>query len=154
MAALCSQNGRNIDRVTLQGASPSSVLAWEEVSTGRTGTCDLWGRDMTASAAAAFSAAECSDSWLEWSAIAQFSKSSTSALRVIPGFQGILGVVAAGITCTLSCGGVVHSGSSGGSRGISILMCGCSSVVMLEPLCSSSGKLMVTGWSPPFKPTR
>ena len=82
-----------------------------------------------------------------------FSKSSTSAIRLILGFQGVLGVVAVGIACAPSSGRVVHSGSSGESTGMSILRCGCSSVVMLEPLCSGSGKSMVTGWSSPFKPT-
>ena len=83
----------------------------------------------------------------------QFSKSLTSAVRLILGFQGVLGVVAARIACTLPSGGVVCSGSSGVGKGMSILICGCLSVVMLEPLCSGSGKLMVTGWSLPFKPT-
>ena len=108
---------------------------------------------MTASAAATFPVADCSDLQLESSAMPHFSKSSTSAVRLILGFQGVLGVVAAGIACTPPSGRVVHSGSSGGSRGISILMCGCSSVVTLELLCSSSGKLMVTSWFPPFKLT-
>ena len=108
---------------------------------------------MNASAAATFSEAECSDSWLELFAMPHFSKSLTSALRLILGFQGILGVVIAGIGCALPSGGVVHSGSSGESRGMSILMCRCLSVVMLELLCSGSGKVMVTGWLPPFKPT-
>ena len=49
-----------------------------------------------------------------------FSKSSTSAIRVILGFQGVLGVVVNGIACTLPSGGVVHSGSLGESRGTSI----------------------------------
>ena len=101
---------------------------------------------MTASAVATFPVVECSDSQLESSAIARVSKSLTSVTRLILGFQGALGGVAAGIACTLPSGRVVHSGSSGGSRGISILMCGCLSVVMLELLCSSSGKVMVTGW--------
>ena len=83
-----------------------------------------------------------------------FSKSSTSTISLILGFQGVLGVVADGIACTLPSGRVVHSGFSGESRGMSILMCRCLSVVSLEPLCSSSGRVVVTGWLPPFKPTR
>ena len=67
---------------------------------------------MTASAAAAFSVVECSDLQLESSAMPCFSKASTSALRVILGFQGVLGVAIAGIGCALPNGGVVHSGSS------------------------------------------
>ena len=153
MAAVCSCGGRNIDRITLQGSLPLPTLAWEEVSIGRAGTSALWGRDMTASAAAAFSAAECSDLQLESSAMPHFSKSLTSTIRLILGFQGVLGVVAAGIACAPPSGRVVHSGSSGESRGMSILICGYSSVVMLELLCSGSGRVMVTGWSPPFKPT-
>ena len=134
-------------------ASPSPTLAWEEVSTGGSGTSNLWDRDITASAVAAIPAVECSDLQLELSTIAQSRKSLTSALRLILDFQGVLGVVATGIVCTLPSGRVVHSGSSGESRGMSIFMCGCSLVVMQEPLCSGSGKLMVTGWLPPFKPT-
>ena len=111
------------------------------------------GWDMTASAAAAFSKAECLVSWLESSAMPHFSKSLTSAVRLILGFQGVLGVVANGIACTLPSGRVVHSDSLGESRVMSILMCRCSLVVMLEPLCSSSGRVMVTSWSLQFKPT-
>ena len=69
----------------------------------------------------------------------QFSKSLTSAVRVILGFQGVLGVVAARIACALPSGRVVHSGSLGVGKGMSILIYECSLVVMLEPLCSSSG---------------
>ena len=83
-----------------------------------------------------------------------FSKSLTSAVRLILGFQGVLGVVADGIACTQPSGRVLHSGSSGKSRRMSILMCGCLLVVMLELICSGSGRVMVTGWLPPFKPTR
>ena len=50
-------------------------------------------------------------------------------------------------------GRVVCSGSSGVGNGMLIYKWGCSSVVMLEPLCSSSSKSMVTDWSHPFKPT-
>ena len=53
-----------------------------------------------------------------------FSKSSTSAVRLILGFQGVLGVVAVGIACTPPSGRVVHSGSSGKSMGMSILKWG------------------------------
>ena len=73
VAAVCSCNGRNIDRVTLQGSLPSTILAWEEVSTGGARASDLWDRDMTATTAATFPAVECSDLQLESSAIAQFS---------------------------------------------------------------------------------
>ena len=41
----------------------------------------------------------------------QFSKSSTSAIRLILGFQGVLGIVAAGVAYALPSGRVVHSGS-------------------------------------------
>ena len=82
------------------------------------------------------------------------SKSLTSAIRLILGFQGVLGVVAARIACDLPSGRVVHSGASGVGKGMSICRCGCLSVVMLEPLCSGSGKSMVTSWLLPFKPTR
>ena len=34
---------------------------------------------------------------------------------------------------------------------MSILICGCSSVLMLESLCSGSGKSVVTGWSSPIQ---
>ena len=106
----------------LREASPSSILAWEEVLTGRGGASDLWDGDMTASAVAAFPVMECSGLQLELSVIAQVSTSSTSVARLILGFQGVLGEVAAGIVCALPSGGVVHPGSSGGSTGMSILM--------------------------------
>ena len=83
----------------------------------------------------------------------QFSKSSTSAVRMILGFQRVLGMVSMGVACTPPGGGVVHSGSPGVGKGMSICKKGCSSVVMLEPLCSSSGKSMITNWLHPFKPT-
>ena len=81
----------------------------------------------------------------------QFSKSLTSAIRVILGFQGGLGVVAARVACTPPSGRVVHSASSGVGKGMSILIYECSSVVMLEPLCSGSGKSMVTGLVTPVQ---
>ena len=83
----------------------------------------------------------------------QFSKSLTSAIRMILGFQGVLGVVTVRIACAPPSGRVVHSGSSGVGKGMSILRYECSLVVMLELLCSSSGKSMVTDWLPLFKPT-
>ena len=103
-------------------ASPSSILAWEEVLTGRGGASDLWDGDMAASAVAAFPMAECSNTWLDLSTITRVSRSLTSVAMLILGLKGVLGEVAAGIECTLPSGGVVHSGSSGGSTGISILM--------------------------------
>ena len=69
------------------------------------------------------------------------------------GFGGVWGELAAGMVCTSSTSKVVHSGSSGGGGGILILMYGCSFVVMLAPLCSGSGKVVVTGSSFSFKPT-
>ena len=69
------------------------------------------------------------------------------------GFGGVLGELAAGMVCASSTGKVVHFGSSRGGGGILILMYGCSFVVMLAPLCSSSGKVVVTGSSFPFRPT-
>ena len=84
----------------------------------------------------------------------QFSKSLTFAIRVILCFQGVLGVVAARAACAPPSGRVVHSSSSGVGKGMSVLIYECLSVVMLELLCSSSGKSVVTDWLPPFKPTR
>ena len=55
----------------------------------------------------------CSDSWLDSSAIAQISRSSTSAAMLILGFKGVLGELAAGMACALPSGGVVHSSSLG-----------------------------------------
>ena len=69
-------------------ASASSILAWEEVSTGRGGTSDLWDGDVTTSTVAAFPMGECSDSWLDSSAITQVSRSSTSVAMLILGFRG------------------------------------------------------------------
>ena len=106
--------GETLTGLLSREASPSSTLAWEEVSIGGAETSALWDRDMTASTAAAFSVAECLDLQLESSTMPHFSKASTSALRLILGFQGVLGVVIAGIGCTLPNGRVVHSGSSEG----------------------------------------
>ena len=55
-------------------------------------------------------------------------------------------MVSTGVACALPSGGVVHSGSSGLGKGMLICKWGCSSVVMLELLCSGSGKLMITNW--------
>ena len=63
-------------------------------------------------------------------------------------------MVSAGVAGTPHSGRVVHSGSSVVGKGMSICRWGCLSVVMLELLCSSSGKSMMTSWSLPFKPTR
>ena len=63
---------------------------------------------------------------------------------LILGFWGGLGELAAGMVCTSPSGEVVCSGSSGGGGGISILIYGCSFVVMLALLCSDSGKVIIT----------
>ena len=96
--------------------------------------------------------AECSGSWLQLSTMPQLIRSLTSAVRVTLGFQRVLGMLSIGVPGALP-GGVVHFGSSGVGKGMLICKWGCSSVVTLEPLSSSSGKSMVTNWSPPFKPT-
>ena len=113
---LCGGDSVSVD------ASPFSILAWEEVPTGGGGASDLWDRDMAASSVAAFPIVECSNLWLELSAIAWVSRSSTSVARLILGFKGVFGEVAAGMVCGLPSGGVVCSGSSGESTGILILM--------------------------------
>ena len=134
-------------------AFTSSILAWEEVSTGRGGASDLWGGDMTASTVAAFPMGECSDSWLDSSAITWVRRSLTSAAMLTLCFWGVGGKLAAEMVCTLSTSKVVHSGSSLGGGGILILMYGFSFVVMLALLCSSSGKVVVTSLLFPFRPT-
>ena len=84
----------------------------------------------------------------------QFSKSLTSAVRVILGFQGVLGIVAAGVACAPSSGRVVHSGSSGVVKGMSICRWGCfvssDARAAMQQFCKS----MITDWLHPFKPTR
>ena len=72
---------------------------------------------------------------------------------LILGFKGVLGELAAGMVCTSPSSKVVCSGSSGGGREIWILMYGCSFAVMLAPLCSGSGKVIITGLLSTFKPT-
>ena len=62
-------------------------------------------------------------------------------------------MLSTGVPGTLPSSGVVCSGSLGVGNGMSICKWGYLSVVMLEPLCSGSGKLMVTDWLHPFKPT-
>ena len=70
-------------------ASASSILAWEEVLTGRGEASDLQGGDMTASTVAAFPMGECSNSWLDSSTIAQVRRSLTSAAMLTLGFGGV-----------------------------------------------------------------
>ena len=60
--------------ILLTEASASSILAWEEVSTGRGGASDLQDGGVTASTVAAFTMGECSNLWLDSSAIAQVSR--------------------------------------------------------------------------------
>ena len=81
------------------------------------------------------------------------SKSLTSAIRVTLGFPGVLGVMSVGVACALPKGRVVHSGSSGVGKEMLIHRWGCSPEVTLEPLYSSSGRLMMTSWSLLFRPT-
>ena len=121
--------------------------------TGRDRASDLWGGNVIASTVAAFPMGECSDLWLDLSAIAWVKRSSTSAAMLTLGFGGVSGKLAAERGCASSTGEVVHSGSSRGGGGISILMYKCSFVVMLALLCSGSGKVVVTGLSFPFRPT-
>ena len=108
---------------------------------------------MTTSTVVAFLIGECSDLWLDSSTIARVSRSSTSVAMLILGFGGVLGELAAGMVCTSPSGKVVCSGSSGVGVGISIIMYGCSFVVMLAPLCSSSAKVVITGSLFLFRPT-
>ena len=82
--------GETLAGLLSREASPSSILAWEEVSTGRGGASDLWDGDMTASAVVAFPMAECSDSQLDWSAITWVNRSLTSVAMLILGFKGLV----------------------------------------------------------------
>ena len=61
-------------------------------------------------------------------------------------------MLSTGVACAPPSGGVRCSGSSRVDKGMSVCKRGCSSVVMLELLCSGSGKSMVTDWLHPFKP--
>ena len=108
---------------------------------------------MTASTVMTFPMGECSDLWLDVSAIAWVRRSLTSTAMLTLGFGGVMGELAAGMVCTSSTGKTVHSGSPRGGGGILILMYGCSFVVMLALLCSGSGRVVVTGLPSPFKPT-
>ena len=135
-------------------ASPSSILAWEEVLTGGGGASDLWDGDMTASTVAAFPMVECSNSQLDSSAITQVSRSSTSIAMLILGFKGVLGGSSCWDKCVLCLvAKLCILVPLRGSTGILSLMCGCLVVVTLAPLCSGSGRVMVTGCSFLFKPT-
>ena len=81
--------GEMLAGIPLREASTSSILAWEEVLTGRGGASDLWDGDVTASTVVAFPIGECSDSWLDSSAIAWVSRSLTSVAMLILGFGGV-----------------------------------------------------------------
>ena len=72
---------------------------------------------------------------------------------LILGFGGVLGELAAGMVCTSSTSKAVCSDFSRGDGGILILVYGCSFVVMLAPLLSSFGRVVVTGSLSLFKPT-
>ena len=113
--------------------------------TNRGGASDLWDGDVTASTVAAFPMGECSNSWLHPSTIAQVSRSLISVAMLILSFRGGLGELAAGMMCASPSSRVVCSGSSGGGRGLLILMYGCSFAVTLVPLCIGSGKVIMTG---------
>ena len=56
--------------------------------TGRGEASDLWGGYVTASTVTAFPVGECSNSWLDSSAIAQVSRSLTSVAMLILGLGG------------------------------------------------------------------
>ena len=77
----------------------------------------------------------------------------TSAMRVIPGFQGALGQVIIGVSCFSPRGRCAQSCSSRMDVGMLTLMYGYSSVVTLELVCNDLGKSMVTDWSPLFNST-
>ena len=81
--------GETLAGIPLREASAFSILAWEEVLTGRGGASGLWGGDMTASTVVAFPMGECSDLWLDSSTIAQVSRSLTSVAMLILGFWGV-----------------------------------------------------------------
>ena len=106
----------------LSEASTSSILAWEEVSTGGGEASDLWGRSVTASTITTFPVGECSDLWLDLPAIAWVSRLSTSVAMLIHGFVGVLGELVAVIVFTSSTGEVGHPSSSSGGGGMLILM--------------------------------
>ena len=80
--------GETLVGILSREASTSSIIAWEEVLTSREGASDLWDGDVTASTVAAFPTGECSDSWLDSSAIIWVSRLSTSVAMLILGFGG------------------------------------------------------------------
>ena len=105
----------------LREASTSSILAWEEVSTGRGEASDLWGWNVTASAVMAFPVGECSNSWLDFPAITQVRRLSTSVAMLILGLGG-WGELVVAIVFTSSTGKVGCPSSSSGGGGMLILM--------------------------------
>ena len=90
--------------------------------TSRGEASDLWGGNVTASTVMAFPMGECSNSWLDSSAIACVRRSSTSVAMLILGFGFFLGELVAVIVFASSTGKVVCPCSSSGGGGMLILM--------------------------------
>ena len=72
----------------LREASTSSILAWEEVSTGGGEASDLWDGSVTASTVTTFPVGECSNLQLDSPAIAWVRRLLTSVAMLIHGLGG------------------------------------------------------------------
>ena len=75
-------------------ASPSLMLAWDDVSIGGTVTSNFWGGDVVATDMVIFSKQDCSDSWLDNLATPCSRSQLTSAVILPSGLGGdLLGLV-------------------------------------------------------------
>ena len=69
-------------------ASASSMVAWDDVSTGGSEAPDFWGGDIVTAAVVIFLREECLDSQLDASIIAQSRRSLTSTVKLPSNFGG------------------------------------------------------------------
>ena len=113
---------------------------------------DSWSGEATVSSVTILPIGECSDLPLDMPAIAWISRSLTSIAMLTLGCREVLGELVTKMVRVPSASEAVHSDSTRGGGGISILMSGCSLVVTLAQLLNDSSKVVVMGSLSPFKP--
>ena len=112
--------GEMLAEISSREASPSSMLAWDEVSAGGSRPSGLHGRDMRTTAVVSLLEGDCWDSQLDTSNTAWDRRLLTSIVILPSGLRGDLGGLVTRTVGMSLRGSIFLSGSSMGGKGMSI----------------------------------